>query len=159
VAVAASTRLAAFVVLTVALGGCASQSRYVPGLGEIMSLTQMRHIKLWFAGEAGNWPLAAYELDELQEGFDDAARLNPTHDGVPIAVLVRDLTTEPLQQLSTAISAEDPVAFAAAFDSLSAVCNECHRAARHAFNVVQRPTSNPYSDQVFDVRLDPTPAR
>lgn len=45
---------------------------YVIGLGEIMGLTQMRHAKLWFAGEAGNWPLSAYELDELKEGFDDA---------------------------------------------------------------------------------------
>jgi hypothetical protein len=42
---------------------------YVPGLGELMSANQMRHAKLWFAGEAGNWPLAAYDLDELKEGF------------------------------------------------------------------------------------------
>jgi hypothetical protein len=37
-----------------------------PGLGEIMTLNQMRHAKLWRAGEAQNWSLAAYELDELQ---------------------------------------------------------------------------------------------
>ena len=45
---------------------------YAPGLGEIMTLTQMRHLKLWFAGDAKNWELADYELDELKEGFDDA---------------------------------------------------------------------------------------
>ena len=44
---------------------------YTPGLGEIMSLQQMRHSKLWSAGSAHNWPLAAYELDELKEGFDE----------------------------------------------------------------------------------------
>src|SRR5947208_2225088 len=33
---------------------------FTPGLGEIMTLQQMRHLKLWFAGQAGNWPLAAY---------------------------------------------------------------------------------------------------
>ena len=58
--------------------GCAKPSHpesagaaepYVPGLGEIMSATQMRHLKLWYAGQAGNWPLAAYEVDELEEGF------------------------------------------------------------------------------------------
>jgi hypothetical protein len=38
-----------------------------------MTLTQMRHAKLWFAGQAANWPLAAYELDELHEGMQDAA--------------------------------------------------------------------------------------
>ena len=38
-----------------------------------MTLTQMRHAKLWFAGQAANWSLAAYELDELNEGMQDAA--------------------------------------------------------------------------------------
>lgn len=47
---------------------------YVPGLGEIMGATQMRHLKLWYAGEAGNWPLASYEVDELAEGFADDVR-------------------------------------------------------------------------------------
>ena len=46
-----------------------AQEPYTPGLGEIMTLNQMRHIKLWFAGKATNWPLASYELDELEEGF------------------------------------------------------------------------------------------
>jgi hypothetical protein len=32
---------------------------YAPGLGEIMTFTQMRHAKLWMAGEAENWELAA----------------------------------------------------------------------------------------------------
>jgi hypothetical protein len=47
---------------------------YAPGLGELMTLQQMRHTKLWLAGQAGNWELAAYELDELGEGFDDVVK-------------------------------------------------------------------------------------
>src|SRR4029077_11684379 len=46
-----------------------------PGLGEIMTLQQLRHIKLWFAGRAGNWPLADYEMSELNEGFEDVNKL------------------------------------------------------------------------------------
>lgn len=46
------------------------------GLGEIMSLQQMRHTKLWLAGEVGNWDLAAYEVDELGEGFDDVVKFH-----------------------------------------------------------------------------------
>ena len=42
---------------------------YQPGLGEIMALQQMRHIKLWFAGHAGNWPLADYEIGELNDEY------------------------------------------------------------------------------------------
>src|ERR1700689_1447087 len=47
----------------------------VPGLGEIMTPQQLRPIKLWFAGRAGNWPLADYEVDELNEGFEDVGKL------------------------------------------------------------------------------------
>ena len=50
---------------------------YEPGLGELMSLNQMRHAKLWFAGQARNWELADYELDELEEGFADVVKSPP----------------------------------------------------------------------------------
>jgi cytochrome c553 len=154
VAIVRCIRAATFVLLT-ALVGCATTPDYTPGLGEIMSLQQLRHIKLWFAGAAGNWPLATYELDELKEGFDAAARLYPTHDGMPIAVLLRDLTALPLQQLTDALADEDQIEFDAAFDSLTAACNACHQATEHGFNVLQRPTLNPYSDQVFDAGSPP----
>jgi hypothetical protein len=67
--------LAATVTLAPALaqeqgsaGKPATAQPYTPGLGEIMSLQQMRHSKLWFAGRAGNWDLADYEVDELRRG-------------------------------------------------------------------------------------------
>jgi hypothetical protein len=115
---------------------------YRPGLGEIMALQQMRHIKLWFAGHAGNWPLADYEIGELKEGFDDVDELLggdivERHVGAPIATL---------QQ---AIDAKNGAAFATAFDGLSAGCNACHHTLDHAFIVIQRPTLLPYSNQVF----------
>ena len=43
------------------------QERYVPGFGEFMNAIQLHHAKLWFAGQQGNWPLAAYETDEMEE--------------------------------------------------------------------------------------------
>src|SRR5262249_8005861 len=49
---------------------------YEPGLGEFMTATQLRHAKLWFAGKQNNWDLAAYEIDEIKEGLEDAARLH-----------------------------------------------------------------------------------
>ena len=115
---------------------------YEPGLGEIMALQQMRHIKLWFAGRAGNWPLADYEIDELKEGFDDVnQRLGG--DMVEKAVAAR------IAALEKAVEAKDRAAFANAFDQLTAGCNSCHQALDHAFIVIQRPTSLPYSDQSF----------
>lgn len=64
---------------------------YIPGLGDIMGPIQMRHAKLWFAGTKGNWPLAGYELDEIKEGFEDAARFQPEYEGRPIAKMVEEI--------------------------------------------------------------------
>ena len=44
----------------------------------------MRHTKLWLAGQAGNWKLAEYEVEELGEGFDDVVKLHPTHKDSPM---------------------------------------------------------------------------
>ena len=75
-------------LLCLVMTGCApkqdSVEAYTPGLGEIMTLQQMRHTKLWLAGQAENWDLAVYELDELGEGFDDVLQYHPTHEGSPL---------------------------------------------------------------------------
>jgi len=143
--------------ISLSLTSCQSAAwgeRYVPGLGEIMSLTQMRHMKLWFAGQAENWELAAYESDELAEGFADVVRLHPTHRGspVPLSRLVPEFTAGPLEALRSAIERRDLARFTAAYDSLTQGCNGCHRAAEFSFNVIERPAENPYSDQRFRLR-------
>jgi hypothetical protein len=129
---------------------------YVPGLGEIMSLQQMRHVKLWFAGQARNWDLAAYELDELGEGFDDVVRLHPTHKDSPVAPkdAIPRMVTEPIAALRSAVGAKDPTAFEREYDALTAACNNCHKAMNFGFNVVQRPALNPYPNQVFAASRD-----
>ena len=138
------------------LGGCRQPSSsateaFTPGLGEIMTLQQMRHTKLWLAGEAANWELAAYEIKELQEGFDDVVKFHPTHEDAPVAPkdVIPRMVVEPLSQLSAAVQHKDATAFAEAFDTLTTKCNDCHKAMNFSFNVVQRPAMNPYPNQVF----------
>lgn len=142
------------VVLVLVSVGCksATDEPFVPGLGEIMSLQQMRHTKLWLAGEAANWKLAAYEVDELGEGFDDVVRWHPTHKDSPGAPkdLIPKMVRTPLDDLGKAVAQHDSTAFAAAYDSLTAACNNCHEATNFGFNHVQRPTANPYPNQVFE---------
>jgi hypothetical protein len=135
----------------------ASSQSYAPGLGEIMSLQQMRHAKLWLAGQAQNWELAAYELDELGEGFDDVIAYHPTHKDSPVAPkdAIPRMVTEPLKSLSDAVSAKNPVAFSQAYDELTAACNNCHKATNFGFNAVQRPDTNPYPNQVFALARQP----
>jgi hypothetical protein len=113
-----------------------------PGLGEIMTLQQLRHIKLWFAGHAGNWPLADYEIGELQEGFEDADKLV---GGGMVEVMVGAT----IKELQKAVNEKNGPAFNTAFDGLSAGCNNCHHTLGRAFIVIQRPTLVPYSDQSF----------
>src|SRR5271169_3974945 len=72
---------------------------YNPGLGEFMTATQLRHAKLWFAGKDSNWDLAAYETDEIKEGLEDAARLHPTFDGVPVAEMIKTIIDPRIAEL------------------------------------------------------------
>ena len=116
-----------------------------PGLGEVMSVQQMRHIKLWFAGHAGNWPLADYEIGELKEGFEDVSKLIGG-DTVDKAV------GKQIEALEKVIADKDRSAFPTAFDKLSAGCNSCHTTLERGFIAIQRPTSLPYSDQSFAPR-------
>ena len=151
-------------VLSMAAAGCGrpapapskpadgASEPFVPGLGELMSLQQMRHTKLWFAGQAGNWPLATYEIEELGEGFDDIVRFHPTHKDSPVAPkdAIPRMVVAPLASLRQAAEKGDGAAFAAAYDTLTAQCNSCHEATNFGFNRVQRPATNPYPNQVFE---------
>jgi hypothetical protein len=148
-------RKTCLVVITLLLSACnrkPPEPAYTPGLGEIMTFQQMRHVKLWLAGQAGNWPLASYELDELNEGFDDVAMYHPTHKDaeLPIPQLIDKMIKAPVGQLDEAIKAKDQDRFAKAFDQLTEGCNGCHQATKFGFNVVTRPTGNPYTNQVFE---------
>ena len=126
---------------------------YTPGLGEMMSLQQMRHVKLWFAGQAENWELAAYELDELCEGFDDIVKFHPTHKDSPVAPkdAIPRMVIEPMNSLRSAVDKKDAAAFAQAYDGLTAACNSCHQATNFGFNAVQRPATNPFPNQLFAI--------
>jgi hypothetical protein len=145
--------LASVVLLFVSCSREPPTQSYSPGLGEIMTLTQMRHAKLWLAGQAGNWPLASYEIDELEEGFHDAMEYHPTHKGSPLPIkdLIPKMTGVPLEELRNAVRGKDQEAFTQAFDTLTKACNSCHQATNFGFNVVVRPSGNSFVNQDFSV--------
>lgn len=122
---------------------------YVPGLGDLMGAIQLRHAKLWFAGAARNWPLAAYEIHELEEGFEDAARYHPWHRGKPIADLIGSLAKPAIADIEHAVTQRDATRFESAFDALSHTCNACHQENGYGFIAIQRPTAPPLSNQGF----------
>lgn len=140
------------------LAACASHQSsvqahtdFTPGLGEIMAQSATRHAKLWFAGQAKNWDLAAYEVDELYEGFEDAAKYHPTHKEIkqPIPELIAQHMEQPLTNIEQAIKDKNLPAFTRRYDDLTAACNACHQITDFGFNRVTRPTFNPFTNQAF----------
>lgn len=117
---------------------------YRVSLSDIMGLTQLRHIKLWFAAKAKNWVLVDFELAQLKDTFDKAAML---YVNIPINYVVS--VEKPLIAMHEAADAKDAAKFAQGFTDLQAACNECHKAAAIGFIAIQTPTANPFSDQNF----------
>jgi hypothetical protein len=122
---------------------------YEPGLGEFMMATQIRHAKLWFAGKSHNWDLAAYEIDEIKEGLEDAAKLHSTVDGIPVADMIKTIIDPRIERLEKAVGAKNNNQFVAAFDELTDGCNACHAGAGKPFIRIQRPSEPPFSNQSF----------
>jgi cytochrome c553 len=122
----------------------AGQSTYRPKLGDIMEVTQLRHFKLWYAGRVKNWPLANYELEQIQSSFEDAMTLYP---GLPIA----DMNTmaKPAARIGEAIKSKDNNNFAKAFGEMTAACNGCHQSQGFPFIVITVPTSSSFSNQLL----------
>jgi hypothetical protein len=127
-----------------------------PELGAQMLELQIRHARLWQAGEAQNWMLAQFQLAELRESFAGVVESNGEHAALQPARLsevMPAMTDAPLAQLQAAVDARDKAKFEAAYDALSAGCNACHAAADHAFLVIQRPRT-PLLD---NLRAEPAP--
>jgi hypothetical protein len=118
---------------------------YQSGLSDIMGLTQLRHIKLWYAGRAHNWDLTNFEIGQIEETFGKAAMF---YRNIPVEFIAS--IEKPLDTLRKAAAAKDAKLFAQGFADLSNACNSCHQAARVGFIVIQTPTSSPFADQRFD---------
>lgn len=134
------------------MGEARSAAPYHPGLGELMTAyVQPRHIKLGLAGAAGNWPLAAYELDELRETFDDVGKLVPKHGNLMIAPAIASTVKPPMAALDKAVRAKDAAAFKTAYGQLTDACNACHKSAEHPMIVIKVPdvAGTAFPDQDF----------
>ncbi len=119
---------------------------YSPGVGEFMSSIQMHHAKLWFAGKNENWQLANFEMEEIQESLDDIQQYCADSPSIkPLPMIF-----PPLDSVRIAISEKNAVMFKSSFNLLTNTCNNCHKAANHAFNVIRIPDTPPVTNQVFE---------
>lgn len=113
-----------------------------PELGQQMLELQIRHDRLWWAGEAGNWNLAYYMVSELSEALrgieqsnGDAPELQPDK----LSEVMPAIMDPAIRNVQEALAKKDGAAFANAYDRLSASCNACHATAGVEFLHIQRP--------------------
>ena len=122
---------------------------YIPGLEQFMNVILIEHNKLWFAANARNWPLAAYELGEIKEVMGDVQEVVPTFKNLPLDKMLDAVITKEIVALEKAIEAKDLRKFVAGYDKLNAACNACHKGTENGFVVIQRPTLPAFTNQDY----------
>ena len=123
----------------------------VPGLGDYMTTIQLHVAKLWFAGQASNWKLAKYELDELAEAMEAAESLHAKRKDVDISVVLRSVRLAQIPLLEQSLEKKNHHAFGDAYDQTLAACNGCHRPAGYEFIHIVTPNREPVTNQRWNV--------
>ena len=109
-----------------------------PGLGTIMQEYGYRFGNVWFAAEAGNWGLAAYELKEQTEIQEVGEITRPGK-----AELLKNFEHTSLEAVSNAIEAKDKAGFEKAYNAAIEGCNACHAGTGHAYVRYVTPETPP----------------
>lgn len=113
-----------------------------PELGQQMLELQIRHDRLWWAGDAGNWNLAYYMVSELGEALRGIEQTNgdaPELQPEKLSEIMPSIMDPAIRTVQEALAKKDKAAFAKAYDQLSASCNACHAMAGAGFLHIQRP--------------------
>ena len=131
----------------------ATPAPYTMSMGDLMNtFVEPRHAKLGLAGQAANWPLAAYALAEIRETFAGIVKAKPRFAGLPVGELADAALKAPLGAIEAAIKQRDPQKFAAAYDQLTQGCNGCHATLNHPFVVIKTPDASPFANQDFNAQ-------
>jgi hypothetical protein len=123
---------------------------FKPAMDDLMTmLVQPRHIRLYYAGQAGNWPLAAFEANELRASLARIGRTIPNHRNINVDTAVASIFADRLAAVDAAVKAGDPGQFRAAFGEMTDACNDCHKGMEHPFLVIKNPDAGFFPDQEF----------
>ena len=123
------------------------------GLIFYMNNLQRHANKLWFAGNAENWELAAFYVEELEESMDAVVKANVVEDGIALTPLMKNMGLISIDGLEKAIEKKDVKSFITAYDLLISNCNSCHHSSNHSFIKIKRPETPVYDNQVYGAKL------
>jgi hypothetical protein len=140
-----TTLFCASLLVLLAHTGCSNSDGHesrgqAPRYGALMLEVGRRFELLGEAADAGRWELAEFELQELEEVFDELALAPSPEESHEVDLQgIREafLETHP-PELASALQRRDTAAFAEAFERAALTCNGCHKASGHAF--IEVPT-------------------
>ena len=103
---------------------------------------------LWFAGQAGNWPLANYYFSEARNHIRWLIRINPmpkgpTGDLVDLQGIFDGLDTTTFKNVKDVIDKKDGARFEAVYRQSLEGCYSCHKSVGRAYLRPQVPATVP----------------
>jgi hypothetical protein len=123
---------------------------FKPAMDDLMTmLVQPRHIRLYYAGQAKNWRLAAFQVNELRGALARIGRTIPNYRNINVDTAVASIFTEKLKSVDAAIRTADLAQFNAAYAEMTGACNDCHKGMEHPFLVIKVPDTGSFPDQEF----------
>ena len=108
-----------------------------PGLGTVMIEYANRFTNTYYAAQAGNWGMAAYQLKEMPEIQEVAENTRPGRKDA-----LQGFEHSALASLAKDIVNQDLTGFNADFKTATAFCNACHQATGFgyiAYSVPDKP--------------------
>ena len=99
-----------------------------PTITSLMPDFSERFHVMHYAGDAGDWAVAAHELLELQRIVKVAKKINPEN-----GALMESFLTQKFEEISSAIEHGNQEAFNKALVGTVDQCNACHTAAGSSF--------------------------
>lgn len=135
-------RLIALIAVLAAATPAATQE-----IAPLMLRLQTHMDKLYWAGQAQNWPLAAHYAGKLGETLDTITKAKIVNDGVNVSALAGPMLSASLKNLEKAVA--DKKDFKAAYTATIGSCNGCHAAAQRAFIKIKIPTRPIFDNQDY----------
>ena len=109
----------------------------VPDQSHVMKDVAYHFSNLWFAGQAQNWPLAGFYLDETRSHLRWAVRIRPVRrtaaGEVDLRSILDGLERSLLTGVQKTIDARDLAAFSKAYRDTLTGCYACHQASEKPY--------------------------
>ena len=117
-----------------------------------MGLFQRFAEKTHLAAQAGNWPLATFYAEEIEENAEWVVDGGFVEEGVDVSAIAAEVALPRAEALVAAARSGDAARYDSAFARMVDGCNACHRRSGHRFVQIQVPGpagADPYPSQSF----------